>query len=565
MASGCVYGPALPSPTHRMSISTSPGSSASSSESPRTTFDFSVRYMNRNDTPPSPTGEDVLPKVEEVEEDEAIDAKIKSPSDEGEPAEPSALNGSGSIARRPRGRPRKHPKSPMTAITKPPKGRSKTGCITCRRRKKKCDEKKPECDCCRKNNVHCEGYPPKDYWQSGKQRVIKGRKFSIDKPLPYMIQGIENDTDWFFFEHFNRHLSCVLSLYTERNNPFKELLLPMAVTHKGLMHSILCLSGSHLIAKEPNEDFEQRQFYHFDRALNDLSSSMSPAKTTKGDEASVIDDPTVAQVLVLCLKSICAGEVQGEYRMHLDAAKHLIKTQPSANPDFQSFLVEFFVYHDVSNSITSIDRPSILTSTDFQLPNFVIPDAAMFLGVADGLFLSLSNIRELRDKVRVRKVGGQKPVVDYTILAEAAEIDHSLRQWECHQAPDTPRSTSAYLYRQCTWLYLQRTIKPSRPSEEFDEGVALGLEYLKYLPEDSSCMSIMLMPIFLLGICAFSKEHRPDIEKAFDNLQSYSSLGNIAPAKKVVQRIWEMMDSGDEESWYFEKVQHDMGLDFLVT
>lgn len=337
-----------------------------------------------------------------------------------------------------------------------------------------------------------------------------------------------------------------------------ELLLPMAVTHKGLMHSILCLSGSHLIAKEPNEDFEQRQFYHFDRALNDLSSSMAPAKTTKGDEASVIDDPTVAQVLVLCLKSICAGEVQGEYRMHLDAAKHLIKTQPSANPDFQSFLVEFFVYHDVSNSITSMDRPSILTSSDFQLPNFVVPDAGMFLGVADGLFLSLSNIRELRDKVRARKISGQRPVVDYTILAEAADIDYSLRQWECHQIPDTPRSTSAYLYRQCTWLYLQRTIKPSRPSEEFYEGVALGLEYLKYLPEDSSCMSIMLMPIFLLGICAFSKEHRPDIEKAFDNLQSYSSLGNIAPAKKVVQRIWEMMDSGDEESWYFEKVQHDM-------
>jgi len=78
-------------------------------------------------------------------------------------------------------------------------------------------------------------------------------------------------------------------------------------------------------------------------------------------------------------------------------------------------------------------------------------------------------------------------------------------------------------------------------------------------------MSIMLMPIFLLGVCAFSQEHRPDIEKAFDNLQAYSALGNIKHAKKVVQKVWEMMDDGDGESWYFEKVQHDMGLDFLVT
>jgi hypothetical protein len=150
MASGCVYGPALPSPTHRMSISTSPGTSTSSSESPRTTtnFDFSVRYMNGNGTrsPRSPSGDDVVPKVEELEDDDAIDPKIKSPSDERDSAEPPALlNGDGTIARRPRGRPRKHPKSLTTAISKPPKGRSKTGCITCRRRKKKCDEKKPEC------------------------------------------------------------------------------------------------------------------------------------------------------------------------------------------------------------------------------------------------------------------------------------------------------------------------------------------------------------------------------------------------------------------------------------
>lgn len=149
MASGCLYGPALPSPTHRMSISTSPGSSNSSSESPRTrtTFEFSVRYMNGNGTgsPRSPVRDDVVPKVEELEDDDAIDPKIKSPSDDGDSAEPSTLNGNGAIARRPRGRPRKHPKSPTTTISKPPKGRSKTGCITCRRRKKKCDEKKPEC------------------------------------------------------------------------------------------------------------------------------------------------------------------------------------------------------------------------------------------------------------------------------------------------------------------------------------------------------------------------------------------------------------------------------------
>lgn len=50
------------------------------------------------------------------------------------------------VAKRRRGRPRKHPLPvPGEATNSLGKGRSKTGCITCRKRKKKCDEAKPGC------------------------------------------------------------------------------------------------------------------------------------------------------------------------------------------------------------------------------------------------------------------------------------------------------------------------------------------------------------------------------------------------------------------------------------
>jgi hypothetical protein len=47
--------------------------------------------------------------------------------------------------KRPRGRPRKHPLTSVVPTNKITKGRSKTGCLTCRKRKKKCDEAKPRC------------------------------------------------------------------------------------------------------------------------------------------------------------------------------------------------------------------------------------------------------------------------------------------------------------------------------------------------------------------------------------------------------------------------------------
>ncbi|CAK7213991.1 hypothetical protein SBRCBS47491_001988 [Sporothrix bragantina] len=43
--------------------------------------------------------------------------------------------------------------------------RTKTGCLTCRKRKKKCDETKPECSNCVRGGFICAGYPPqKGHW-----------------------------------------------------------------------------------------------------------------------------------------------------------------------------------------------------------------------------------------------------------------------------------------------------------------------------------------------------------------------------------------------------------------
>jgi len=140
MAASIVSGPTLPPHSRQLSTSSSPESLDGSSESPSTAasthFSYSIRYVDDRSS-----HDDLVPKVEEIEEDELVDAKIPLNEDE-EKGESSA---SQAVIKRPRGRPRKYPKTPPVPLSKAPKGRSKTGCITCRRRKKKCDETKPEC------------------------------------------------------------------------------------------------------------------------------------------------------------------------------------------------------------------------------------------------------------------------------------------------------------------------------------------------------------------------------------------------------------------------------------
>ncbi|KAG5297351.1 C6 transcription factor OefC [Histoplasma ohiense] len=551
------------SPLQNNSLELSPTSSHSSQA-------YSFAVVSSPDT--DMTADEVTPKVEEIEDEAAVslegikqqdkDSDLQSCS--AETTVRNAIEGP-----RKRGRPRKHP-LPTPGLAKVAKGRSKTGCITCRRRKKKCDETKPSCLNCQKNAVVCEGYPMKEIWKSGKQKmeeaVRRNYLAAIPRGLPILIDGIETDIDRKFLDHFVFDFSRVLTLINDDSNPFKEILLPMATQHRGLMHSLMCLSGSHLSTRDPDPQFKERKHYHFDQAITNLRVIIASQAESADEPELPVDDPMIAATLALCLKTICEGETRGEYRSHMDATRYFLRTHPPKNEKFKQFIIEFFQYHDISNSLTTLDRRPICLTGDLRLPDFVPhAQAGALLGIFDGLFHYISEITVLRDRIRQRIMQGIEPSIDYQTLSEAVSIDSLIRAWEPIYPPDNPNWFAAQLYRQSTWVYLYRTICPSRPSEKIAQVVDDGLLFLDQLPIDAGANSIMLMPLFLLGCSAFETKQRERIKRGFDSLQAYSSLRNIEPAFRVVEKVWRVMDHSIEESWDWEKIIEDMDMDFLIT
>jgi hypothetical protein len=520
------------------------------------TFDSSV-------TESRSASDEIVPKIEELEVDlgdvKAVPLLLEDP-----PISPTR------IEKKRRGRPRKHPQLSPSAISKAPNSRCKTGCQTCRKRKKKCDEGKPTCFQCQKNNVVCEGYAPKERWKSGREREAEetARKFKFEIPieLPILIDGVETDLDRRLLSHFIENASRVLSLHGDKRNPFTTVIVPLAYAHRGLMHSVLCLSSSHLSSLEPDGGFQERQIYHFNWASKILRLELA-RPVDEGEAGPLYEDPTVvqAQILMLFLRTIADGNTTGEYRVHMDAVERLIRTQPSPNPEFQSLIYEFWRYHSVLNSITSLDRRPDNMMEDFKLPSMLQPEAGALIGVMDGLFGFMSKINNLRHKVRYRIENNLLPHMDFDNLADMQAIDAGLRDWACPLPRGTPKYIASLLYKQCTWLYLYRTTKPSRPDANIKKAVDDGIAYLHELPEDAPTQSILLMPVFLLGCAAFEHSQRPEITRAFDSLNEYSGLKNISCARTVVDKVWEMMDAGNEESWDWEKIIEDLGWDFLIT
>lgn len=350
-------------------------------------------------------------------------------------------------------------------------------------------------------------------------------------------------------------VSRVLTLINDETNPFQELILPIAVQHRGLMHSLLCLSGAHLARKDREPKYKIAQAYHLDQALKILRAE------TNG--RPIANDPTLAQMLILCLVSICLGEKEGQYRPHLNAACSILYQLQTDTP-FGKFLFEFFMYHDVANSVTSLERRPICYMEDFCLPGFILqPGAGALLGVLDGLFGYISKITILRDAVRERR--RRRMCVDYEMLSTAVAIDSQIRMWVPPQHPDPHRYIAALLYRQSTWVYLYRTIQPSQPGAKIRRAVAEGLMFMQKLPENSATQSILLMPLFILGCAAFEVNQRQLITDRFKSLYEYSGLGNILAAHEAVEKVWQLMDAGDENAWDWETILHNMGYDFLVA
>jgi hypothetical protein len=481
---------------------------------------------------------------------------------------------------------------------------------------------------CEKNNVECEGYPVKKIWMSGKQKTVyKGRPslrmaLAADRPahnkyiqsgpaeLPNLIQCVESRLDWEFFSHFNKTLCRVLTVNRDKNNPFQgmqpswpvqadktELLLPMAQNHRGLMHSILSLAGFHLCVKnapagqdwsqgqaQPNE-IEVRASFHFGEALRLLRVDDSFKRLNTGEDHPV-DPPVAAQVVILCLKSICAGDHHGEFLHHLNGLHALLRRRVWME-EVEQFLFEFLIYHDISNSIAGsmqmpdIDYPPFLLQGSYAAAHS--DGSTPFLGVCQGLYDITGKIRQLRVRVRKRRDLDIKPHVDFLAFTHAKAIDAELKSQECAYVRGSDEWLAWQVYRSSFWLFLHRTVNapvvPSSPvavspgsseaaaatiagastgNAELATAVREAVGYLRDISPDAPVQSVLLTPIFMVGCSAFEAESRPDVVAAFDVAERYSELGNIRHARRIVYRMWELMDAGDPRSWDWEGVMAEM-------
>lgn len=75
------------------------------------------------------------------------------------------------------------------------KKRSKDGCHTCKRRRRKCDQTRPTCLTCQQGGHHCEGYEVRLRWNVGvaSRGHLTGAPIPDPEAAPPRIKGRQRD------------------------------------------------------------------------------------------------------------------------------------------------------------------------------------------------------------------------------------------------------------------------------------------------------------------------------------------------------------------------------------
>lgn len=301
--------------------------------------------------------------------------------------------------------------------------------------------------------------------------LLKNQSLPVITMQP-IFTGLETAEDRVFWRHYNDHLSAVFTVEGEHNNAFRDMLVPVATRHQGMMHSLLSLASRHLDYDTPYgakilrrnaritiDSLQHRGSFHNNEAVKTLREGM------RNDE---VDDPDMSnilaarygQMLCLILEPLAEGDNSGTQRLHYEAFLYLIQNNPPQDDAFHAFIAEIFYYHIFADDLVYYPNPPAKRLvTDDWAPVAPIQRPRL-IGVTDGLFTHLSQITTIRNRIRARIECNADPRVDYESLYRASDIEDQILEWKPEWPVGDSRERVTLLYKQMAWLYLKTTICP---------------------------------------------------------------------------------------------------------
>ncbi|KAG4288578.1 hypothetical protein FPRO06_03400 [Fusarium proliferatum] len=477
--------------------------------------------------------------------------------------------------------------------------RSKNGCLTCRTKRKKCDEVKPICTACERSQQDCTWPRTEEKQQPDMQLSVNTTRASSSNPpqnvsltaygVPSVQSGLRavatsslraapaygniaylSDNSRRLYQHY---VSVTAEMLTRGpsldGNPFIQYLLPLASHDALVLNCVLAIGGAHVVVNDTSSShkgargLEVAARSHYANVLSGIQKLLyyRTGQTIYAPEAD-ITPPTPSRVLLILLLLCVFDHVQGSSRSsiyhHLKASQEYIKllTSDSNAPDelrnLRGFILELYTYHTIKLAIT----PRSLTSNEFveidpSVHSLDVLDGyksqGYLLGFGKQLFELVPRVSKLVEARRNEEQQNPKrPTAlskEYDFLLqklhsvdEAGDESNGLR-------PYKERAGATMIYQNALIVYLKSAFQRNMLADpelmfEIDERIDQMMpNFYNLFVSESPYRRMLLWPGVIMGSCARSEKHISGFRAGF-KARASGTPGAVKIGARVVELLW---------------------------
>lgn len=333
-------------------------------------------------------------------------------------------------------------------------------------------------------------------------------------------------------------------------NPYRYLILPMALESQGLYHATLAIAANTLRLSDPKYRLPALEHHH--RALNHLRTLLSH---DSWEEKEL--DEMLGLVLMLCWFDI-SDNSRPSWVTHLNGFQDLSRTRQKRpgrsihSQELASFFDRYFAFHLVlartafrinDTSCQSIPLPARL----LESPDTIDP----YMGFSHSLLLLINQVAELAWSQADDPTHSHAPTASY-LRRRLEGLDQTLPS-QCDD-PNTECAAIAEANRLGALLLLHEigSTKSTSTSNLRQQpiGTREKAQYVKMilnlmLEKRANMMRtavLPLWPLFLAGCCASGEEDRITVMQLFEEVEGIQRFGNVAPAMEVIKMVWRQQD-----------------------
>ncbi|ETN41656.1 uncharacterized protein HMPREF1541_03592 [Cyphellophora europaea CBS 101466] len=441
----------------------------------------------------------------------------------------------------------------------------KTGCLTCRFRRKKCTQNTfPVCGTCARLNLECVRQPvrsivPATGAQATPTSPDEPQRLQLSLPVAPSSPSWDGPTRDAGAQrrHAMRYYITVLTQHvtvSEQYNSFLSAFLPMAMESKALADSLVAWASSHLALTD--QSYELLSLESHSSAVRALSSSL----VTHNDDLA-LHETNASACLALLISEVCQGDRQIWYS-HLLGAKSIIESARSGDlrgvdafklTSEGQWVLRNFAYHDVLASVT-LSQPPLLDGSYLEGITNVVDSC---VGVASGILKIIADICALDHRLRSEGLDHHDGRTSFI------QLETQLRDWEF--PPDTTQNLAAVgqAYRCAAQIVLYRAWRQLLPEEldqspghdetsrqiGVDEAVTVLLESIANIPQQSIAEGPLVFPLFLAGGETMAPAQQQIIRTRLQASFEFRRFQNISRALEILETLWERRKTDSNLDW----------------